>query len=64
MRAATKTTAARVSGRRNETGASQVSSDGSGKKYRAEGTNQEESKDKSAEWNGKETEVLVTKEEA
>ena len=42
----------------------QVSSDGTGGRYRAEGTNLEESTDKSAKWSGKDTEESATEEEA
>ena len=49
-------------GRWNETGGSQVSSDGSGKKCHAEGTNKEDSAEKSAKWSGEEKEGLETEE--
>ena len=58
--ALTKMTAARASRRQNESEVSQVSSNRAGGKYRAEGTNQEESEDESAEWSSKETEGSVT----
>ena len=45
-------------------GGSQVRSNRAGGKYRAEGTDQGESADKSAEWSGKETERSATEEEA
>ena len=61
--AATKTTVARASGRRNEP-KSQISSDGSGREYRAEGTDQEESADESTEWSRNDMEGSVTEEEA
>ena len=61
--AATKTTVAQASGRRNEP-KSQISSDGSGREYRAEGTDQEESADESTEWSRNDMEGSVTEEEA
>ena len=60
---AKKTTVAQVSRRRNKTGGSQVSSDRSGGKYRAEGTDQEESAYEKAKWSGKETEGSATGDE-
>ena len=61
--AATKTMAARASGRRNGP-KSLVISDGAGGNYCAEGTDQEESAAESAKWSGKDTEELATEEEA
>ena len=46
--AAWRKTAATASGRRNATGGTQVSSDRAGGKYRADGTDREESADESA----------------
>ena len=61
--AATKTTAARFFGRSHKPKV-QVSSDRAGEEYRAEGSNQEESTDKSGKWGGADTEGLATEEEA
>ena len=54
--AETMTTTARSSGRRNETGGSQVSKDRAGGMYHAYGNDQEESAEESAGWSRKETE--------
>ena len=64
VKVAMSTTMELESRRRNETGGSQVSSDRAGGEYCAEGTNWEESADKSVEWSGEETERLATDEEA